>query len=91
MWRAMEPGLSRWADGDYLAALTVDYLANLTWMFQAANFKNGDKARKPRPLWRPTDPEPVNATDALAAYDEIMALIEQQTGAPRGIAPAETV
>jgi hypothetical protein len=87
----MEPALSRWADSDYMAALTVDYLASLTWILQAVYSKDGARRPHPKPMWRPTDdsPDAVNAVDALAAYDELMVTIERQTGAPRGIAPAE--
>lgn len=78
---------ARWGDEHYLQAALVDAVQTLTWMTARAHFKDAPK-KPPPPMRRPGDPEPVQAEAAVARYKHLLEIIEEQTGAPRGIATA---
>jgi hypothetical protein len=81
---------AQWGDDQQLAALIVDGIHRLTWLTARAHFKDAPK-NPPKPIRRPSDPPPLEQGDVKARYDDVLKAIEQLSGAPRGIAPAEEV
>lgn len=88
----------RWSDGDHLAAMTVDLLAQVAWMYAGVHAKNPPR-RPPQPVRRPGDVSTVDGmtatrnlsertmfTSGSLSLAELDAAIERQTGARRGIA-----
>lgn len=90
--RAIDPDQAMWPDGNYLLALIVDGIAGTNYLLRSApHFKNPPK-KPPAPIWRPGDRKGIADDGGMVArYEAVMKIIEAQTGAPRGIAPAEEV
>lgn len=93
----------RWSDTDHLLAFTVDALAHLNWTVARIGqaweiFKDVPK-RPPKPVPRPTDGAPDDGEavpedrktygGGSFSLEELDRIIEQQTGAPHGIAREE--
>lgn len=80
---------AQWGDDEHLAALTVDAVNALIWLTARAHFKDAPK-QAPKPIRRPTDPKPaIDPRDIGAKYADVLATLEQLSGAPRGIAAEE--
>ena len=89
---------TEWSDTDYLLAMIADSLAQANFMFAGVHAKNPPK-RPPQPVRRPGDvstvdgvtlernlSEPTTVTAGSLTLAELDAVIEAQTGTPRGIA-----